>query len=97
MKIKVDTSGLEKLRKKLKEASKQESVPLPELMPDDFMRTYTEFETLQAMFDAGEVESADYLQTDEWNAYVSEHTQFDSWSEMLQKAGALRLKQKLGL
>jgi hypothetical protein len=97
IKVKLDTSGLEKLRKKMREASKPESVPLSEMMPDSFMKTYTEFETLQAMFDAGEVESPDYLQTEEWNTFVAEHTQFDSWSSMLQKAGALRIKRKLNL
>jgi hypothetical protein len=97
MKVKVDTSGLDKLRKRLKEASKPESVSLTELMPDSFIKAYTEYETLQAMFDAGGVESADYLQTDEWNEFVAAHTQFTDWSDMLKKAGALRLKNKLGL
>lgn len=97
MPIKFDTSGLDNLRKKMAEAAKPESVPLPELMPESFMRTYTEFETLQAMCDAGGIESAEDLQSDRWNAFVAEHTQFDSWSDMLKKAGALRLKNKLNL
>lgn len=66
-------------------------------MPESFMREYTEFETLQAMFDTGRIESVDDLQTDRWNSFVAEHTQFDSWLDMMKKAGVLRLKNKLSL
>ncbi len=71
MAIKVDTSGFDKLREKLAEAAKSESVPLPELMPESFMRAYTEFETLQAMCDAGGIESAEDLQSEKWNSFVA--------------------------
>jgi hypothetical protein len=97
MPVKLDTSGLDKLRKKMAEAAKPESVTLPELMPEGFMTAYTEFETLQAMFDAGGIDSEDDLKSDKWNAFVAEHTQFGNWSDMMKKAGALRLKNKLGL
>jgi hypothetical protein len=97
IKVKLDTSGLDKLRKKMSEAAKPESVPLSELMPENFMVTYTQFRTLQEMFDASGIESPDDLKSDDWNTFVAEHTQFDGWSSMMKKAGALRLKQKLNL
>jgi len=66
-------------------------------MPESFMAAYTEFKTLQEMVNAGGIDSPDDLKTDEWNTFVAEHTQFDSWSSMLKKAGTLRLKRKLNI
>ena len=95
IKVKVDTSGLERFRKKMEAISGEQSVPLNELMPDTFMRKYTEFETLQIMVDAAEINSPEELQSDGWNRFVAEHTQFANWQEMNQAAAVEWYKRKL--
>ncbi|MDD3493479.1 MAG: hypothetical protein PHZ19_08305 [Candidatus Thermoplasmatota archaeon] len=64
-------------------------VPLDELFPPDFMAAYTDADTIQqflaasgmAKVAAGEV-SDETGASDEFNAYVHSHTQFDDWQEM---------------
>jgi hypothetical protein len=95
IKVKVDTSGLEKFRKKVEAISGEQSLPLNELMPDSFMRKYTKFETLQSMVDAAEINSPEEFQSDRWNQFVAEHTQFANWQEMNQVAAVEWYKRKL--
>src|ERR1044071_3721304 len=94
-KVKIDKSGLEAFKKKLKSVSGEQRIPLPELMPDAFIKKRSRFESLQAMFDAGNVESPEQLFGDDWNNFISENTDFENWAEMLKAAQLGWVKRKL--
>jgi len=91
-----DDSKLKKLQQKVKELSGQRKVPLPELMPDDFIREHTNFQTLQAMLDASGVENSEEIGNEKFSKFISTHTQFSTWEEMKNAAVTEYIKRKLG-
>lgn len=99
----LEIQGLKELEDRLRKMSEAAAeldgthdVPLTELMPDAFMRQYTDFQSLQEMVDAGNVQSEDDLGTEAWNQLVKERTGFADWQEMLGKAGGEWAARKLG-
>ena len=85
MDIKFDFKELEK---KLENLSG--NVPLDELLNSSFMRKYTQFQNAQefvyaSSFDFSNIESIDSNGLDK---FVTAHTKFSSWQEMLNHAGA---------
>lgn len=67
-------------------------VPITDLFTDDFMRNYTEFGSFEAFLQGSPwtVEThADFeaIPTAELDAYVREHTGFESWATMLSVGG----------
>ena len=85
MKIKFDFKELDK---KLESISG--NVPLDELLNSNFMRKYTQFQTAQefadtSSFDFSNIESID---SNDLDKFVSAHTKFTSWQEMLNHAAA---------
>lgn len=82
---------LDRLRDQAKAIDGENAVSFTELFPEDFMQTYTTFESIQEFFDVSPwtVESeADFEQIpqDEFDAYVDDHTEFNSWEAMLSAA-----------
>ena len=71
---------------KLKRLQGKHEVPLSELFTDDFIRENTDFETLQAMFEASAVKSAEQIKSRSFSAFIAKRTKFTGWDEML-KAG----------
>lgn len=74
------------------------SIPFTEVFPEEFMKLYTEFETIEAFFEASPwtVEAQDdfrKIPEDEFDEYVDEHTDFPSWEIMLQ-TGQKRLIER---
>jgi hypothetical protein len=96
MEIKFNDDKLKKLQRNLKKIQGQKQVSLPELLPDDFIQQYTDFQTLQAMADACGIEAME-KQTAEFAKFISTHTRFGTWREMLEAAKAAYIKRKLGL
>jgi hypothetical protein len=88
--------------RKLRELSKPKQVSLEELMPPAFMRANTQFQSIQEMFNKSEFADADLealpgiLEGDAWNRYVSTHTRFKSWRDMLTAATAENMRKRLG-
>ena len=85
MKIKFDFKELDK-----KLESLSGNVPLDELLNSNFMRKYTQFQTAQefadtSSFDFSNIESID---SNDLDKFVSAHTKFTSWEEMLNHAAA---------
>lgn len=85
MKIKFDFKELDK-----KLESLSGNVPLDELLNSNFMRKYTQFQTAQefadtSSFDLSNIESID---SNDLDKFVSAHTKFTSWQEMLNHAAA---------
>jgi len=91
-----DDSELKKLQKKVKELNGEREVPLPELMPDNFIRANTDFQSLQAMFDASGIENFDEIDNKKFSKFIATHTRFSTWEEMIQEAGVEYAKRKLG-
>ena len=85
MQIKFDFKELDK-----KLESLSGNVPLDELLNSNFMRKYTQFQTAQdfadtSSFDFSNIESID---SNDLDKFVSAHTKFTSWQEMLNHAAA---------
>jgi len=105
-KIKFEMNGLEvlsknldKLTKKL-ESLKEQEVSFNELFPSSFMMKYTQFRTINEMVERSpfEIESEEDFRNipdKEWDNYVKEKTSFQSWNEMINKAGNEYLGEKV--
>jgi hypothetical protein len=93
----VQINGLEGLGQELEDLVERieqagGEVPMDELFTEDFMQSYTEFRSLEEFFAESpwRVESgSDFedIPVDEFDSYVDEHTDFDSWDAMLQAGG----------
>jgi hypothetical protein len=90
-------AGLKELQRKLKDLQGQQGVSISELLPDDFIQKYTDFQTLQAMFDASGIENPEEIDSKKFSKFVATHTHFANWEEMLKVAGAEYTKRQLGL
>lgn len=82
---------LDRLQDRAESVEGGNAVSITELFPEDFMRTYTDYRSIHDFFDASPwtVESeADFEQIpeNEFDAYVDEHTGFNSWEAMLSAA-----------
>lgn len=82
---------LDRLQDRIDEVDGETTVTFDELFPADFMKTYTEFDSIQALFKASpwSVETgADFeaIPEDEFDRYVADHSEFDSWEAMLSAA-----------
>ena len=80
----------------------EHSVPLTELYPPGFMARYTDFRTLEEMFDSSgfTVETAEYfaaIPDSEWDVFVANVTRFPDWQAMREKAVAEWARRRLGL
>lgn len=84
------------LERKLDEVDGEHDVPASELFNDDFMRRNTQFQTFQAMCDAGGVETKEEIAGDGFSQFIGTHSRFSGWSEMIQAAGAEWAKRKIG-
>jgi hypothetical protein len=87
---------------RLEELSNPQQVSFAELFTQDFMRSYTQFQSFELMLEASDfsVESAeDFLAIPEteWDQFVNQKTQFSNWQEMQKTAAAELMKKKLGL
>ena len=108
MKLEIEIKGLKELRRKLRDVRRkaealesEQTIPLAELFPADFLRQYTEFDSLEDMFQTSDfvVESPEdfkKIPEDQWDQFISSRTRFSSWKEMLNAATAEWTKRKLG-
>ncbi len=91
LKVKVDFSGFDKVRKKLDDLRSME-VSFGELFNPTFMQQNTQFASLEDFFKAGgfEVNSKEDFEAipDEvFDEHVAKATKFDSWESMYKQAG----------
>jgi hypothetical protein len=96
-KVSFDDSALKELQRKSKELDGEREVPLIELLTDSFLHKYTNFQTLQAMVDTSGIKNLEEIGKENFSKFVSTHTRFGNWDEMLKEAGAEYIKRKLGL
>ena len=85
MKIKFDFKELDK-----KLESLSGNVPLDELLNSNFMRKYTQFQTAQEFADTSSFafSNIESIDSNDLDKFVSAHTKFTSWQEMLNHAAA---------
>jgi hypothetical protein len=106
MKIRVEgvdevQKNLENILNKAKKIEGKNEVPLTELLPDSFIKKYTNFETAQDFVDVCEkLLDVDFLSIDEndekFNHMIKEKTSFDNWNEMIGEATTQWVGKKLG-
>ena len=82
---------LDELRERVETIDGKNSVSITELFRSDFMQTYSDFDSIREFFEESPwpVESeADFraIPADTFDAYVDDHTGFDSWETMLSAA-----------
>jgi hypothetical protein len=95
--VSFDDSKLKELQRKSKELNGQHKIPLTELLSDDFIREYTDFKSLQTMVDTCGIEKLKEPNNPKFIKFISTHTRFSTWEEMLEKAITRYTKRKLGL
>lgn len=80
--------------------NEENMIPFAELFPEEFMRLYTEFTSIEQFFEASEweVETQEDLEAipeAPFDRYINEHTDFPSWEVMYQTAGQRLLEDRL--
>ena len=91
---------IDRLQQRAGSVEGENSVSFAELFPEDFMQTYTEFESIQAFFDASPWtvdNEADFerIPEDAFDSYVDEHTGFNTWEAMLSAAAREWISRQL--
>ena len=91
-----DDSGLKRLQQNIDALSGQHEVRLTDLMPDTFIRQHSNFQSFQALIDASGIENTEDIGNEAFSKFISTHTTFASWDEMVKTAAAEYVKRKLG-
>jgi hypothetical protein len=78
----------------------ENEIPFTELFPEEFMRLYTEFDSMDAFLNASqwEVETQEdfrEIPDEPFDEYVDEHTDFPNWEVMHQTASQRFLERRL--
>lgn len=106
MKPNFEMKGMDKLQKRIEELKKSikgiegvKNVSLIELIPDNFIKRNSKFDSLQKMVDSSaiEINSNKDFESEKWNNFVKENTKFSSWEEMISTAHGEWVKRKLKL
>lgn len=97
----VKITGVDALKRKMEALSNIKQVSFAELFPPEFMESHTDFSSISDMADASgfKIESAEDFKAipdDEWDAFISARTQFESWADMQQTAFQQFLQRKMG-
>ena len=102
MKLKID--GLDKTLNKLERMKKNSkqlegtkiTVPLKELVNDQFVQKNTKFRSLDEMVEKSGYELEDFGEVEEIDRFISQNSRFSSWEELKSEAiGEWGLKQIL--
>jgi hypothetical protein len=80
--------NLDKITKEL-DSLKEQTSTFEELFSPAFMTKYTQFKTIEDMVEKSPIkgEKKEDFISEKWNKFVKEETSFQSWAEMLAKAG----------
>lgn len=101
MSVKIDSSGFDKKMSRLsKQAKKMNDQPIPitTLMSSTFMKKYTSYSDIQDFFDANPLNEYEHFEDVPPNildSHVKNTTNFQSWQEMMEKAGQEYLVSQL--
>jgi hypothetical protein len=102
MDIDINLSGLDELEQRLQKLADnaealdgEHEVTGEELLPDDFIRQNTNFQTRSAFLNASGIKSQEDMATQEFDAFVAANTRFANWQEMFEAARAEWANRKL--
>lgn len=100
MPIKIDFSGLKKLSKNLEDLGNKKSITLDELMNDSFVSSHSKYKSFDELLSSSPftVETAEdfkAIHDDEWDSYINQNTDYDSWKEMQVKAFEYYAKEQI--
>ncbi len=100
MPIKSDFSGLKKLSKNLEELGNKKSIGLYELMSENFVSKHSKYKSFDELLSSSSftVETAEDFKAipdDEWDSYINQNTDYDSWKEMQVKAFEYYAKEQI--
>jgi DeoR/GlpR family transcriptional regulator of sugar metabolism len=95
MGVEVDLSGLEQREKNLEKLGGTHEVKGEDLLPDDFIRQNTNFQTRSAFLEASGIKSQEDMSTDAFDNFVAANTRFANWQEMFKAAGTEWGKRQL--
>jgi hypothetical protein len=103
----IKITGLDEFRRKLDRLSRNAQnvsgpVAFDDLFPQEFMRRYTDFTTIQAMADASgfKIESQgdfEAIPDADWDTFVRSRTRFATWQDMQAKAGEEYIARRLNI
>jgi uncharacterized phage infection (PIP) family protein YhgE len=103
------TKGFDELQKKLKkmadgakELEGQQEISIPDLLTEGFVSKHTKYRDAQQLFDESgfEINNAEDFKAipdDDWDKYIADISDFESWGDMLKAATAEYVKRKMGL
>ena len=91
---------LKQIEKDVKKLGKKKNVPMKEIFTPSFMRKYTKSSSIDIFFtsDGLNIQTEEDLKNfpdADMDAHVKEHTKFNSWQEMLNKAGQEYFEKEL--
>lgn len=100
MSIKNNRGGLDKLLKNMKELEGSRQVSLGELMGPTFISAHSRFASLEELLAASgfKVETKEdftAIPDEEWDVFIRENTDFESWVDMQRAAAGARAKAQL--
>lgn len=95
------SSGIKKLERNLNKLDGTHSVSYDELFNSSFMNRYTQHSTIDEFFDAGgfefeNEEEFEKIPEEEVDTHVQTATKFNTWQEMMNKAGEHWTAKELG-
>ncbi|MCM3782199.1 hypothetical protein M3231_04390 [Neobacillus mesonae] len=87
----MSNSRLDEIKENARNLENNRSVSFEELFNLSFMTRFTNFESIDEFFDKSGLkaetdEDFEVIESEEFDAYVSEHTKFDRWKDMVDKA-----------
>jgi hypothetical protein len=98
--VRIDTRGFDELERKAKEAERRSAagIQLKELFPSNFMTKYSDFRSIDEMVQASGVTFKSIEDFNEISEqFISSHTRFSNWKEMLNTASAQWFAHSLGI
>jgi len=100
--IKEVQDKLNKMAQTAEELEKSKSVSLNELMTNEFVKKHTGHDTFKSfiigsgLVNEGEEITEEILNSNDFNEYVKNNTDFESWEDMLQTASVEYIQRQMG-
>ena len=86
--VKFDGSGLKRIQRNLENLQGKHKLTGEDLLPDEFVRENTNFQTRDAFLEASGIKSQEDMATDAFDSFVAANTRFANWQAMFKAAGA---------
>lgn len=101
MRIKIDTSGLDKLMRNIEALQDNNEISIGALFTPEFIQSHSKCCDLNGLFEAAGyniqgIEDIEAIDDDAWDAFIKHNTDFDNWQEMRSQAMASYIRKRLG-